>query len=969
MIDHGYHRVCVRGKDKTPAVCEVHAWVVARDYPFGHHDHECDPTVLTAGPTPSVGGADGAPARRLSTTILQQHPEELRSRVGIWPRSRLAAMTRRKFNSDLLAATQQSVAHVSRVEKGDDDGTLVVTFEHGALARPLTIRLGTVSVDDYPDLGFFAYSDDDDIPAGISDLLVTLSDMTTNKCVIDVLRMISKRVDTALDTTQDEDVEMTDVEDDTDVEETGTDEYSSDDGFYGGTQQSRAIGQQSRLPHSGREINGRFIQDLQQAKSAGFKIAFLSDVTRHASECTFALSVPVSHLGLPDDTLEAWEIKSKEHMVLLCKYDSGYPSMDKFTSVSQNHPSTMTFAFGTCSTYKPSLSSALAAFNKNTRNSKTAEYGISNRNVLDQEAVFVQAQITSSVDNFVNSELALLLQNRLNNGVSWDNAKQMLQDRARAGHLRQSGSALAGMDHSHGGEELEPAVSIAGRSQLNIDYVLRSPDATLHLSKDQLSLPLIAAQFALRYFVKSTQYCLGSPEQENRFKKELDQLPPTAYPTIFAWHGSKLFNWHSIIRSGLNYDEVQNGRAYGNGVYFAKQFQVSQGYSTYPEGLGWVHSELNICSAISLCEIINRTQDFVSKHPYYVVNNVDWIQCRYLLVQRRPQSAHSTHSSVSSAYKPTTLTKSLSSNSSSSNCIYVVQDSKQVPEGPNGKILRVPMAALPKWRQIKEKPGSPALQSTQASSSQMLDDNKLDDFGEIIRLQKTLAATEVSNEEESADTVIVKDDPTKLSFTPGTVNVDSLPKLPAPVWATDNGRKVLGKELKALQKLQAKTPPQQLGWYINFENVDNMFHWIVELHSFELSLPLAQDMKRNKVSSIILEVRFGQQFPVSPPFVRVIRPRFLPFSQRGGGHVTAGGAMCMELLTNSGWSPVSSLESVLLQVRMAMCSLDPYPARLEAASRGRSADYGIGEAIEAYRRSATTHGWDIPSDLNMMNFG
>ncbi|TDZ37846.1 Ubiquitin-conjugating enzyme E2Q-like protein [Colletotrichum spinosum] len=782
-------------------------------------------------------------------------------------------MTRRKFNSDLLAATQQSVAHVSRVEKGDDDGTLVVTFEHGALARPLTIRLGTVSVDDYPDLGFFAYSDDDDIPAGISDLLVTLSDMTTNKCVIDVLRMISKRVDTALDTTQDEDVEMTDVEDDTDVEETGTDEYSSDDGFYGGTQQSRAIGQQSRLPHSGREINGRFIQDLQQAKSAGFKIAFLSDVTRHASECTFALSVPVSHLGLPDDTLEAWEIKSKEHMVLLCKYDSGYPSMDKFTSVSQNHPSTMTFAFGTCSTYKPSLSSALAAFNKNTRNSKTAEYGISIRNVLDQEAVFVQAQITSSVDNFVNSELALLLQNRLNNGVSWDKAKQMLQDRARAGHLRQSGSALAGMDHSHGEEELEPAVSIAARSQLNIDYVLRSPDATLHLSKDQLSLPLIAAQFALRYFVKSTQYCLVCHRK------------------------------------------------------------TEHGFSS-------------VKPAISLCEIINRTQDFVSKHPYYVVNNVDWIQCRYLLVQRRPHS-----------------------NSSRSNCIYVVQDSKQAPEGPNGKILRVPMAALPKWRQITEKPGSPALQSTQASSSQMQDDNKLDDFGEIIRLQKTLAATEVSNEEESADTVIVKDDPTKLSFTPGTVNVDSLPKLPAPVWATDNGRKVLGKELKALQKLQAKTPPQQLGWYINFENVDNMFHWIVELHSFELSLPLAQDMKRNKVSSIVLEVRFGQQFPVSPPFVRVIRPRFLPFSQRGGGHVTAGGAMCMELLTNSGWSPVSSLESVLLQVRMAMCSLDPYPARLEAASRGQSADYGIGEAIEAYRRSATTHGWDIPSDLNMMNFG
>lgn len=42
----------------------------------------------------------------------------------------------------------------------------------------------------------------------------------------------------------------------------------------------------------------------------------------------------------------------------------------------------------------------------------------------------------------------------------------------------------------------------------------------------------------------------------------------------------------------------------------------------------------------------------------------------------------------------------------------------------------------------------------------------------------------------------------------------------------------------------------------------------------------------------------------------------------------------MELLTNSGWSPVSSVESVLLQVRMAMSSLDPKPARLMMMKKG-----------------------------------
>ncbi|KXJ96618.1 ubiquitin-conjugating enzyme/RWD-like protein [Microdochium bolleyi] len=110
-------------------------------------------------------------------------------------------------------------------------------------------------------------------------------------------------------------------------------------------------------------------------------------------------------------------------------------------------------------------------------------------------------------------------------------------------------------------------------------------------------------------------------------------------------------------------------------------------------------------------------------------------------------------------------------------------------------------------------------------------------------------------------------------------------------------------------------------------------------------------------------MRFGRNYPHSPPFVRVVRPRFLPFMNGGGGHITAGGAMCMELLTNTGWSPVSSLESVLLQVRLAICSMDPKPARLESTSSGSRHDYGVGEAFEAYKRAAAAHGWEVPSDF------
>lgn len=188
--------------------------------------------------------------------------------------------------------------------------------------------------------------------------------------------------------------------------------------------------------------------------------------------------------------------------------------------------------------------------------------------------------------------------------------------------------------------------------------------------------------------------------------------------------------------------------------------------------------------------------------------------------------------------------------------------------------------------------------------------------------------------------------------------------LEPPSYATPGATKSLNRALREVLEIQKKTPLHELGWYIDQELVSNVYQWIVELHSFQPTLPLAQDMKKAGVSSVVLEIRFGKDFPFSPPFVRVIRPRFMPFAAGGGGHVTAGGAMCMELLTNSGWSSVSTIESVLLQVRMAIMNTEPKPARLESNSMGHQRDYGTAEAIEAFIRACRMHGWTIPPDFN-----
>jgi ubiquitin-conjugating enzyme E2 Q len=78
------------------------------------------------------------------------------------------------------------------------------------------------------------------------------------------------------------------------------------------------------------------------------------------------------------------------------------------------------------------------------------------------------------------------------------------------------------------------------------------------------------------------RFAQGSPDKEQRFlnalRAEQANFDPQ-YPTIFAFHGSPLPNWHSIIRAGLDFKEVQHGRAYGHGVYHAQDQTTSVGYA------------------------------------------------------------------------------------------------------------------------------------------------------------------------------------------------------------------------------------------------------------------------------------------------------------------------------------------------------------------------------------------------------
>jgi ubiquitin-conjugating enzyme E2 Q len=179
-----------------------------------------------------------------------------------------------------------------------------------------------------------------------------------------------------------------------------------------------------------------------------------------------------------------------------------------------------------------------------------------------------------------------------------------------------------------------------------------------------------------------------------------------------------------------------------------------------------------------------------------------------------------------------------------------------------------------------------------------------------------------------------------------------LNKLDLPSYASSSTTKHLQKELRKLLKTQSDKTSI---FRIDRTKLDNLYTWHAYLYNFSTDLPLSQDLDRLSLPHVEIEIKFGPTHPLSPPYIRVVQPRFLAFSQGGGGHVTAGGSICMSMLTMDDWSPVYSISQVLVMVHSALSSVDPKPAKI--SDRGC---YNEREALEAYLRVAETHGWRVP---------
>jgi ubiquitin-conjugating enzyme E2 Q len=202
-----------------------------------------------------------------------------------------------------------------------------------------------------------------------------------------------------------------------------------------------------------------------------------------------------------------------------------------------------------------------------------------------------------------------------------------------------------------------------------------------------------------------------------------------------------------------------------------------------------------------------------------------------------------------------------------------------------------------------------------------------------------------------------------------------------PSWLKLSGVKRVMGELAAMRDLVSrKEVPID-----NIEPVgDNAMCWQLQISKFDTALQGGRDLnadlaelkRKHGLDHVLIELRFPPNYPSTPFALRVVKPRMRWYT----GHVTAGGSVCMELLTCSGtdnsWQSSFTVEGVLLVALTNMIDCESTIVKTDTGPGGRSGPlridlrgefgqqplvpYSEQEATAAFSRMVShhsRHGW------------
>jgi len=164
---------------------------------------------------------------------------------------------------------------------------------------------------------------------------------------------------------------------------------------------------------------------------------------------------------------------------------------------------------------------------------------------------------------------------------------------------------------------------------------------------------------------------------------------------------------------------------------------------------------------------------------------------------------------------------------------------------------------------------------------------------------------------------------------------------------TKNITTIHSKRLMREYQMIMKQSPDVLGFRIQLAEEDNLGKWLIYITNPQ-NEKLEKQMRKLGIPAIEIEITFKDTYPIAPPFIRVVYPRFIMRT----GHITIGGSLCMEMLTNQGWCPTFNVENVITQIKLA---ISDGGGEIDETNWGKR--YSMDEAQDAFKRVLATHGW------------
>lgn len=354
-----------------------------------------------------------------------------------------------------------------------------------------------------------------DVPEGVSGALESIANFSTGMTVSEIITAIADRLQkllvsgSVLDpiTFSDSDVEMQDdfatpeeneeaeSDDDYEYPDHDDDDHSFDGDAFGDSSSKKSAGTYNISRDAAAILNTRIRRDLKTAKLAGFKIGILSGLKADSITSMVSISIQAAKLGLSEEALQAWDLEPKQYVVLLMRYAAGYKTFEAVIA-EPAHSLDITFRVGVSNKYKPTMTQAHAAFSDATKTPTSPELIATAATDHEKQAGFQSMFISSSLNEFINTQFISLTKIRSGVGLGWDGAKHFYND--KNGKIGLNASEADALPDKYFVESSPKQDSLP--PMMTGDHI--------HEGVTQPSFPLIAAQFAMRYLVRCTEYCL-----------------------------------------------------------------------------------------------------------------------------------------------------------------------------------------------------------------------------------------------------------------------------------------------------------------------------------------------------------------------------------------------------------------------------------------------------------------------------